>query len=169
MSDDLNKGPFTGGCQCGAIRYRVEGPLTHAHVCHCRMCQKAAGNYFMPLANAQKADFSLTRGTLSVFSSSRDVERGFCAKCGTPLTFDTVSAPHLNLVLGSLDDPASVKPQMQYGTESKMPWLAGLDTLPAEATEDSPDQDGVPLEVIQQSNSQHPDHDTDNWPPEDRT
>ncbi|MCB1480114.1 MAG: GFA family protein [Rhodobiaceae bacterium] len=157
---------YTGGCQCGAVRYRIDGPLTNAHVCHCRMCQKAAGNYFMPLANAQKADFRLTRGTLAVFSSSQSVERGFCAKCGTPLTFDTVTAAHLNVVLGSLDDPAAVQPEVQYGTESKMPWFAGLDTLPGEATEESEDQDGVPLSVIRETNHQHPDHDTEVWPPE---
>ena len=157
---------YTGGCQCGAVRYRIDGPLTNAHVCHCRMCQKAAGNYFMPLANAQKADFRLTRGELAVFSSSQSVERGFCAKCGTPLTFDTVTAAHLNVVLGSLDDPAAVQPEVQYGTESKMPWFAGLDTLPGEATEESEDQDGVPLSVIRETNHQHPDHDTEVWPPE---
>ena len=40
-----------GGCNCGAVRYRAEAPLTNAHICHCRMCQKAAGNYFLPLAS----------------------------------------------------------------------------------------------------------------------
>ncbi|MGG2476082.1 GFA family protein, partial [Rhizobium sp. BR5] len=38
------------GCQCGAVRYRIEGGLRYPHLCHCRMCQKASGNYFMPLA-----------------------------------------------------------------------------------------------------------------------
>ncbi|MEQ8373768.1 MAG: GFA family protein, partial [Roseibium aggregatum] len=31
----------TGGCQCGALRFKVEGPLGEASICHCRMCQKA--------------------------------------------------------------------------------------------------------------------------------
>ena len=53
---------YTGGCQCGAVRYRVEGTLGDPHLCHCRMCQKAAGNYFLPLANAPRERFSLVRG-----------------------------------------------------------------------------------------------------------
>jgi hypothetical protein len=47
---------ITGGCQCGALRYRAEDAnSTNPHLCHCRMCQKAAGNYFMPLAGADHA------------------------------------------------------------------------------------------------------------------
>jgi hypothetical protein len=34
---------ITGGCQCGAVRYRIEGDLGRASICHCRMCQKAFG------------------------------------------------------------------------------------------------------------------------------
>ncbi len=37
----------SGGCQCGAIRYRIAGELGYPHICHCRMCQKASGNFFM--------------------------------------------------------------------------------------------------------------------------
>ena len=37
---------MTGGCQCGAVRYALMSEPTHASICHCRMCQKAFGNYF---------------------------------------------------------------------------------------------------------------------------
>ena len=40
----------SGGCQCGAIRYKIAGELGYPHICHCRMCQKASGNLFMALA-----------------------------------------------------------------------------------------------------------------------
>lgn len=154
---------ITGGCQCGAVRYRAEGPLAYPHICHCRMCQKAAGNYFMPLANAQKDDFTVTRGEIAWFKSSDPVQRGFCRDCGTPLVFETVSAKHLNIVLGSLDDPASIKPAEQFGLEAKMPWLSELDELPGEATEESEFQDGEALSLIRETNHQHPDHDTEHW------
>ena len=42
----------TGGCQCGAVRYAFYAPLENAHVCHCRMCQRATGGVFAALAGA---------------------------------------------------------------------------------------------------------------------
>ena len=156
---------ITGGCQCGAVRYRVDGRLTQPHICHCRMCQKAAGNYFMPLANAMKDEFTVTRGAISWFRSSGPVRRGFCEKCGTPLIFETIGLDHLNVTLGSLDDPAAIQPQMQFGLEAKMPWFAALEMLPGSATEDDPVQDGVRIVDVAATNHQHPDHDTDAWPP----
>ncbi|NKF31225.1 GFA family protein, partial [Pseudomonas sp. BGM005] len=79
---------YTGGCQCGAVRYRARGELGYPHICHCRMCQKAAGNYFLPLAAAKRQDFELTRGGPKWFRSSDLVRRGFCGDCGTPLFYD---------------------------------------------------------------------------------
>lgn len=158
----------TGGCQCGAVRYRVHGELTNPHTCHCRMCQKAAGNYFVALAQVRKSDFKLMRGEVSWFHSSDPARRGFCSRCGTPLLLETVSSPLINVMLGSLDDPASVKPQALYGTEAAMPWIAEICAMSGGATEDDEIQEGVPLADITASNHQHPDHDTAHWPPEDR-
>jgi len=155
---------FTGGCQCGAVRYRVDGPLTEAHICHCRMCQKAAGNYFMPLANARRGEFHVTRGTIAWFRSSDPVRRGFCRDCGTPLIFESLADPYINITLGSLDRPELARPMVQYGTESRMPWFSDLPDLPAVETGASGDSTSrEELEGIAASNHQHPDHDTTDW------
>ncbi|MBN9056380.1 MAG: GFA family protein, partial [Rhizobiales bacterium] len=106
---------YTGGCQCGAVRYRAEGTLGDPHLCHCRMCQKAAGNYFLPLANAPRERFSITRGEPGWFRSSEIVRRGFCRDCGTPLFYDGLASAHINVTLGSLDDPDDVRPIAQSG------------------------------------------------------
>ena len=57
----------TGGCQCGAVRYALYAEPTNPHVCHCRMCQKAFGSYFAPLAGVPLGDFAWTRGSPGVF------------------------------------------------------------------------------------------------------
>jgi hypothetical protein len=150
----------TGGCQCGAVRYALHAPLENAHVCHCRMCQKAVGNYFAALGRIANSDMTWTRGSLSVFRSSAAVERGFCAQCGTPLSYQYLAFARINLTLGSLDDPSQFPPIRQYGVESCLAFVSGLLNLPGETTEQA-----VPTELFKRIHSlQHPDHETDAWP-----
>ena len=78
---------ITGGCQCGHVRYAITGPLHNPHICHCRMCQKAFGNYFAALVGAARENFRWSRGKPGVFRSSSIVSRFFCSTCGTPLAF----------------------------------------------------------------------------------
>ena len=108
-----------GGCQCGAVRYRLTAEPTGANVCHCRMCQKASGGPFMTFGGVRTAEFIVTRGAISTFSSSDIAERGFCAQCGTPLTYRGLSADRISVTLGSLDDPNAVEPTTQLGVEFK--------------------------------------------------
>ena len=95
----------TGGCQCGAVRYALYAEPTNPHVCHCRMCQKAFGNAFAPLAGVPLSDFAWVRGQLAIYRSSEMAERGFCRDCGTPLSFRYVDKDRISISLGSLDDP----------------------------------------------------------------
>ena len=71
---------------------------------------------------------------------------------------------HTAISLGSLDEPEKIKPEHQYGVEARLSWFATLPGLPGEKTteEDNPDL----ASKIAASNHQHPDHDTDRWPPE---
>jgi hypothetical protein len=132
------------------------------------MCQKAAGNYFMPLANAPLATFEVTRGKITHFHSSDLVRRGFCAHCGTPLTFETIEGVnHLNITLGSLDNPEEVMPVEQDGTESRMPWFRELVAIREDETGAAETDGGARIAAIFATNKQHPDHDTKEWPPKD--
>ena len=156
---------ITGGCQCGAVRYALKEMPSGPHICHCRMCQKAFGSFFAPLTGVPMAAFEVTRGTLAVFMSSDQAERGFCRDCGTPLTFRYVEGPRIAVSIGSLDEPEKIAPRNQYGIESRTSWFTTLPTLPGDQTteEDSPEL----AAKIAASNHQHPDHDTAVWPPEE--
>ncbi len=114
---------ITGGCQCGAVRYRIEGPLGKAGICHCRMCQKAFGSYFAPLAGVKLAEFAWVKGARGVFKASQAAERGFCRDCGTPLFFRYPDRDCISLSLGSLDDLSRIVPAKQYGIEAACPLL----------------------------------------------
>ncbi|HEV7307772.1 GFA family protein [Ensifer sp.] len=155
---------YTGGCQCGAVRYRVEGALADPHICHCRMCQKATGNYFMPLANAPRDKFDITRGQPSWFSSSHLVRRGFCSACGTPLFYDMPDEDFINITLGSLDDPDDVQPVYQSGVEARVIWFSRLAGLREKETDDGSEVSATRHLIVLETNRQHPDYDTVHWP-----
>ena len=152
---------YSGGCQCGAVRYALHAEPFNVHICHCRMCQKAFGSFFAPLAVIRLADISWTRGAPTIFRSSPPVERGFCAACGTPLTFRFVATDRIDISIGSLDEPARVKPLRQYGAEGRLPWFGELHKLPASRT----DEEMTPEMLASLVSRQHPDHDTADWTP----
>ncbi len=154
---------LTGGCQCGAVRYRAEELNDDAHICHCRMCQKAVGNAFISLVSVEFDQFAWTRGTNAEFFSSQKTARGFCAECGTPLYMRDADDTKIFLTLGTLDDPNRVPPKQQVGNEAMLTWFAGLHHLPGTTTteEDWP----VGARSVRQTNHQHPDYDTKDWPP----
>ncbi|HEY0033940.1 MAG TPA: GFA family protein [Devosia sp.] len=151
--------PLTGGCQCGAVRYRVGVQPSNVHVCHCRMCQKAVGGPFAVICPVLKTDFAVTRGEIGWFHSSALARRGFCRDCGTPLIFDYPDFPDIGVLAGSFDQPDRVPPVVQYGIESRVHWWHGIEGLPGDQPTYAEDPQGF-LPRIQASNRQHPDHDT---------
>jgi hypothetical protein len=158
----------TGGCQCGAVRYACSAVTENAHICHCRMCQKAVGNFFAALVGAPKSDFAWTRGQPSVFHSSEHVERGFCAACGTPLFYHDVKGEHISVTIGSLDHPERLKPKSQDGIEGRMPWFSELPAVPDLGETEAGDS-AAWAATIKATNRQHPDYDTEQWPLETKS
>ena len=153
---------WSGGCQCGAVRYRFSRKPTGAHICHCRMCQKAFGGFYAPLVGARLEYFEVTRGDVAIFSSSDLVERGFCRECGTPLTFAYKGGRGVSVSIGSLDHPEEFPPIDQHGVEGRLPFVNDLGHLPDLPTTEDEDPDTA--KSIRLSNHQHPDYDTAEWP-----
>lgn len=125
---------FTGGCQCGAVRFAVSGPLGRASICHCRMCQKAFGAFYGPLVAAP--GLAWTRGAPAHFQSSNRARRGFCPDCGTPLTFEPDDGP-VELAIGAFDQPARIPPTIQHDPGARLPWLSDLDALPVRTPQEA--------------------------------
>lgn len=154
-------GGLTGGCQCGAVRFCVNGGLGRATLCHCRMCQKAFGSFYGALVSVKVADLTWTRGEPKRFDSSNKVKRGFCGDCGTPLTFEWSTAV-IELAIATFDDPAPHQPVAQLAMDAAVPWLSQLADLPASTFGDDAAMDSHYNSIVPY---QHPDHDTEVWPP----
>ena len=149
----------TGGCQCGAVRYRVEG-FGEASICHCRMCQKASGNFSIPLAPVEAIDW--TRGERTLWASSNRSKRGFCAACGTPLTLETDDGS-VEVHIATLDDPTAVHPAYHANTADQIMTPTELGSLPEAKPDRLAENDAWNAAIV---SHQHPDHDTPDieWP-----
>jgi len=160
MADNPDR-DLTGGCQCGAVRYAIAGRLGKAGICHCRMCQKAFGNFGAALVSVPSANLAWTRSEPSEFRSSSIVGRGFCDACGTPLYMREDGDPTYEIAIGSLDNPNAVDSMTeQLDVESKVKWFDGMTGLPPQKTEDN----RTPEDLAKLKSLQHPDHDTEHWP-----
>lgn len=109
---------MSGGCQCGRIRYEAEIEGDEAYLCHCRMCQRATGNVSIAFCNVPRAAVRWTTVEPDRYASSSIARRGYCAQCGTPLSFEFVEGGNMDLTVGSFDDPSRFRPVHHFGAES---------------------------------------------------
>ena len=97
----------TGGCLCGAVTYRVNGPLRPVVACHCGQCRKASGNY-VAATSALREQVEIT-GTPQWYASSETARRGFCPTCGAFLFWKDTKDPHISFSLGAIEGPTGLK------------------------------------------------------------
>lgn len=127
----------TGGCQCGRIRYHATIEDDDGYLCHCRMCQRATGGVSIAFKNLPKTAVRWEREP-DRYQSSPIAARGFCAVCGTPLTYEAHAHDRMDLTLGSFDDPYRFRPVEHSGCESwHRDWL-DTSHLPASRTDQNP-------------------------------
>jgi hypothetical protein len=121
----------TGGCLCGAVRYRTTGAPESTSLCHCRSCRLSIGGPSLAWAIFAEDKVEIVHGELAVYESSAGVERGFCARCGTSLTYARANRPGLfDVTTASLDDPEAFPPTKEIWVEERLSWVAANETLP---------------------------------------
>jgi hypothetical protein len=115
-----------GGCQCGEIRYRLEGEPIELTVCHCRECQRQSGSAFGMSLSIPAEAFELLSGSLKFFEvvcdSGRKKSCAFCPNCGTRIYHRTHAG--ISIKAGTLDDTSRLRPTAHYWTQRKQPWVA---------------------------------------------
>ncbi len=128
--------PLTGGCLCYAVRYRATPDHRDGYYCHCRMCQLAFGNTRAAFLNLRKDEVAWLTQPPAYYASSKIARRGFCATCSTPLCFEYLDGDRMDLSVGSLDDPAALRPMSHFAVESRIASWHAADGLPEERPED---------------------------------
>jgi len=102
----MSKETIYGGCYCGSIRYKAIGIPKYAGVCYCKDCRRIAGAQSVAWVTFPVSNFEFEKGEPVIYKSSENVERSFCGKCGTSLTYQVKRRKHqMDITTASLDDP----------------------------------------------------------------
>jgi hypothetical protein len=120
------------------VRYTATPDAAEGYYCHCRMCQLAFGNTRAAFVNLRKDRVAWTGVPPTYYASSKLAQRGFCGRCGTPLSFEYLSSERMDLSVGSLDDPGAVKPTLHFAIESRVAAWHAEDGLPGERLDTNP-------------------------------
>jgi hypothetical protein len=126
---------LTGGCACGAIRYKLIASPLIVHACHCRDCQRITGSAFVINLWIERkfveTDSRAPKSFRLAGGSGNPHDAFFCGECGVYVWSRYHGAPgdFLFVRAGTLDNPEAVRPDVHIFTRSKLPWL----NLPADA------------------------------------
>ncbi len=123
---EMSSPSYSGGCNCGAIRYEIAAEPVMAGHCQCRDCQRASGAGHASHMAFPKAAVKLT-GKATHWDKPADsgniVTRAFCPISGSPVYSLDSGMAHLFLIRAvSLDDPGRFQPQMAVYTASGFAW-----------------------------------------------
>lgn len=123
---------LSGGCACGAVRYEVSAEPFHRTLCHCADCRRAAGAPAVAWFSVHPRDLAFVAGAPTPHRSSPPVERGFCGRCGTQLTYRNDGYPdEVDVTTCSLDDPDAAAPRDHTFVSRRLHWMQVADGLPA--------------------------------------
>ena len=121
-----------GGCQCGAVRYKVSGDPVYVALCHCEDCRKSSGAPMSHWSAFAEGDVTVTAGEPRDYQSSENGVRSFCPTCGTGLLYrNPAMLPGLtDIQAATLDDPSALPPQIHVQTADRLAWIDSIDALP---------------------------------------
>ena len=106
---------FTGGCQCGDVRFVAQGQPYRVGLCHCLDCRKHHGALFHASAIFPQ-DAVTIEGETGNFRG-----RAFCPRCGSSVF--ARSGDEIEVNLGALDAPDQLKPTYELWTIRRESWL----------------------------------------------
>jgi hypothetical protein len=124
-----------GGCSCGAVRYRLTSEPLFVHCCHCLDCQRQTGSAFVVNVLIEAERVEIVAGAPQAVDAPRDdgsaQEIFRCPDCQVAVYSRYGHRGVFFIRAGTLDDPASVSPDVHIFTRSKLPWVALPEGVPS--------------------------------------
>lgn len=132
---------LAGHCECGVVRYQVNGEIHDFSHCHCSQCRRLHGAAYATFAGVAREDVTWLSGkdALKTYLSSPTHERLFCTHCGSNILVALDSEPDdYYLSLSSIEGNPVLPEGYHIFVDSKAPWHTIQDDLPQYA-EDADD------------------------------
>ena len=111
-------GLLSGGCLCGAVRFKAKPEADEIGACHCSMCRKWSGGVFLGVTVDADVEFE-SETALGVYSASEWGERVFCKTCGSSLIWRAKDGFHTTIAAGAFDPPADFQLVSEIFIEEK--------------------------------------------------
>lgn len=87
-----------GECTCGAVRLEIDVPARWAWHDHSSRSRRAQGCAYATYVGSYKSRFRILKGedAITRFEDAKERSvRGFCSRCGTPLTYERAHSPSM--------------------------------------------------------------------------
>ena len=125
---DTKTDTVTGGCRCGAVRFKVPAEPAVQLLCHCPDCKHISGGpayaaYVVPLD-----EFELTAGEVTAYDviaqSGQTNSRRFCPICGSRVYAEIHSMGMASVNGMALDNGEHFNPGTHYFVDTAPSWCA---------------------------------------------
>jgi hypothetical protein len=128
MPPSTRTGDASGRCLCGAIGYRVHGPLRDVIFCHCTRCRRTHGHFAAYTACARD-DLELVETRGLRWYELDESRRGFCGECGASVFWEREGSPTISIAAGTLDEPTGLRPSHHVFTANAGDYYELADAL----------------------------------------
>ncbi len=116
-----------GGCRCGEVRSELLRAPDEVLVSNCPDCRPSVGAQSVAWIYIELKNFRITKGAPATYRSSPGVERAFCNRCGTTLSWVGEKQPgRIDVTVGSLDEPERFVPTKAVYRKHKLPWASDM-------------------------------------------
>ncbi|NES86264.1 MAG: GFA family protein [Moorea sp. SIO2B7] len=118
----------SGSCQCGNLKYEIDGENLGLGICYCTECQKLSSGIATYSLVIKRSSFKLLSGTLKQWERSSDNGNrnigNFCPECGNRIYHENPETPDIIRVkAGKLEDGSKLEPDMHIWLRSAPSWV----------------------------------------------
>lgn len=124
--------PISGACLCGRVKYRVRGPFSAFHLCHCSQCRRSTGSaHAANIFADDPAQIEWLAGEELIKRYTPDqpgvISKCFCTHCGSLVPYTSLNSGKLVIPASSLGEPAGIEPEDNIWWRDRADWYdAGI-------------------------------------------